>query len=298
MTASVPVTAYNTANQYDVTTEHVEYRQIEGSGLLSTVYKPNGDGPFPLLIDIHGGGWANYERLRDAPIDSELASHGIVVAALDFRLRGHSPHPAAMQDINYGIRWFKAHADDFGADAQNVGGIGYSSGGHQVLMTGMRPNYPTYVTESATDLAEFDARLSYVISCGCIFDVVKSMISDSRGDFDRYDTYNYFGGVTGVRAESPMHIITREEFLELPPLLAIQAGEDDLPGGQPGDAAQFVTAYAVRGGFAELGIFPRAPHIFLNSGLAARSEAMRRGLAMIKGFISRQLESAAEPAAV
>jgi acetyl esterase len=290
--------AYSAANQYGVTTEHIEYRQVEGKSLLATVYRPEGDGPFPLLIDIHGGGWANYERLRDAPIDSELASHGIAVAALDFRLRGHSPHPAAMQDINYGIRWFKARASEFGADARTVGGIGYSSGGHQVLMTGMKPVHPAYVADSADQLADADARLSYVISCGCIFDVVTSMISDSRGDVDRYDTHNYFGGVAGVRGESPVHVLAAGQFTELPPLLVIQAGDDDLPGGQPHDAAAFATAYAARGGFVELGIFPGAPHIFLNSGLAPRSEAMLRGLAMIKGFIARQLEAASAPVAV
>ena len=64
---------------------------------------------------------------------------GMVVASVDFRLNGQAPHPAAMQDIHSAIRWLKAHAADFDATPEGMGALGFSSGGHQVLMAGMRP---------------------------------------------------------------------------------------------------------------------------------------------------------------
>lgn len=108
-----------------------------------------------------------------------------------------------------------------------------------------------------------------------------------------YDTgglYEYLGGIAGVVAESPLHIIESDKPLDLPPLLLLQAGADVLPGLTADKAARFAELYGAKGGNVELAIFPNAPHIFLNSELAGKSEAMLRGLAAIKAYISRQVQ--------
>jgi len=127
MASSKPVPASNPAydptQTYDLKTYDVAYTQADGAPYLAPIYEPQGPGPFPLLVDVHGGGWVGFDRTANAPTDQSLAASGLVVAALDFRLAPAHPYPASVADINYGIRWLKAHARDFNADAARAGGL-------------------------------------------------------------------------------------------------------------------------------------------------------------------------------
>jgi len=287
---------YDPTAQFAVKDRDVEYRRVGGRSLLAHIFEPQGPGPFPMLVDIHGGGWNRFDRLRDAPVDSELASHGIFIASLDFRLNGEAAHPAAMQDVNYAIRWFKAHAGDFNARPTGMGGLGFSSGGHQVLMAGLRPHYPPYLGDEGP--AGVDAGLDYVICSGCGYDLVTAMLERAPApphDYDAFHLYDYFGGIGGVKAESPQHILDSGEKIARPAVMLVQAGGDALPGFTTDKAIKFAQTYAESGGNIELIILPGAPHIFINPGLVARSEAMDRGLAAVRSYIARQLAYAAAP---
>jgi acetyl esterase len=287
---------YDPTAHFTVLDRDVEYRRVGGRSLLAHVFEPQGPGPFPLLVDIHGGGWNRFDRLRDKPVDLELAAHGIVIASLDFRLNGEAAHPAAMQDINYAIRWFKAHAGDFNARPGGMGGLGFSSGGQQVLMAGLRPNYPAYVGDEGP--AGVDASLDYVICSGCGYDLLTAMTERAPmapHEHDFFHLYDYFGGIGGVTAESPQHILDSGEKIARPAVLLVQAGGDVLPGFTTDKAVRFAQRYAEGGGNIDLIIFPGAPHIFINPGLVARSEAMDRGLAAVRSYIARQLAYAAAP---
>jgi acetyl esterase len=287
---------YNSTDQYDIKVRDVIYKETDNKELQASVYEPQGEGPFPLLIDIHGGGWSNFNRLRDEPIDRELAAHGVVVAALDFRLNGQAPHPAAMRDINHGIRWFKAHAAEFNTIPEHVGAIGYSSGGHQVLLSGLRPTHPEYQSESDSVASGQSAELSYVISCGGITDLIVSSLAGTwQGRDDPLGIARYYGGLDGLMDNSPQHILDKGEDVYLPHLLILQAGADEFMGGQVKDAVRFAESYTSQGGFVELSMIPQASHVFLNPGLALPSEAMARGFLAIKGFISRELQYDSAP---
>lgn len=284
---------YDLASQYEVDIQDVEYRRVGGASLGATVYRPKGDGPFPMLLDFHGGGWRRYDRSRDRPIDAELASHGLVVASLDFRLADVAPYCGMMQDVNFGIRWFKAHAAEFGASPAFVGALGFATGGHLVLMSGIRPTYPAWTVDHVGD---FDASLSYVIVAGCVgYDMVRLYASRLKGTYDYAWIDTYMGGIEGIVDASPQHVVASDEVIATPPMLLLSAGADGRQGRLPSDAAKFALSYADRGGFVELGIFPGAPHIFLNPGLVKESEAMFRGLAAIRGYIARQLDYCVNP---
>jgi acetyl esterase/lipase len=94
----------------------------------------------------------------------DLAGSGIVVLSIDFRNAPEAPYPASLQDINYGIRWLKAHASEFGSSADRVGLYGTSSGGHQVLLTALRPADPRYKALPLSEAPNMDARVAFVIS--------------------------------------------------------------------------------------------------------------------------------------
>src|SRR5205823_10272105 len=130
---------YNPAATYEFTTRDVEYRRIDGEPLLALIHEPKGAGPFPAVLEIHGGAWNNGDRTANPQFMEGLASSGVVVVSIDFRHGGAHPYPSSLIDINYATRWLKAHAAEFKADPESIGGMGVSSGGHLVVLAGMRP---------------------------------------------------------------------------------------------------------------------------------------------------------------
>src|SRR5687767_11559539 len=70
--------------RYEIDVEDVEYLRHGEKPLLARVYMPRGTGPFPLIIDLHGGAWIKKDRLSDVATCEGLAKAGIVAVALDF----------------------------------------------------------------------------------------------------------------------------------------------------------------------------------------------------------------------
>jgi acetyl esterase/lipase len=279
---------YDPNAQYEITSRDVEYRHDGRRSWLARVYEPQGPGPFPMLIDVHGGGWLKYDRCEDAPVDRELARHGLVVAALDFRVSSDAPYPASLVDVNYATRWFKAHAREFSAAGDHVGAIGYSSGGHQVMLAAMRPRDPRYAALPLAEAPAIDAGFAYVVLCWPVIDpAARHAYAKEIGD----ETTCAFGDKYFLTQEAmlegnPGAILERGERVQVPPALYLQGTADTaIP---PGLAQRFASAYAAAGGHIELCLFPGAPHIFLWQ----ESVHTRRGLALIKAFIQRELEHA------
>src|SRR3989475_12931966 len=124
---------------YEIKPEDVEYLSHGGAPLLARLYRPQGAGPFPIIVEVHGGAWCRSDRLADKVIHEPLAKSGVIVAALDWRQPPVAPYPASFQDIHYAIRWLKARATELGSRPDMVGSMGNSSGGHQAMLLGMRP---------------------------------------------------------------------------------------------------------------------------------------------------------------
>ncbi len=120
--ASNTSVAYDPNQTFEVKTQEVVYRRDGNQSWMATIYQPQGSGPFPALLDVHGGAWSRGERSNDQVMNQALAASGIVVAAIDFRLAPDHPYPAQIADVNYATRWLKAHAAEFNADPQSVGG--------------------------------------------------------------------------------------------------------------------------------------------------------------------------------
>jgi acetyl esterase/lipase len=130
---------------HDFTTENVEYLRHGDRALTLRLYKPHGDGPFPAVIDLHGGAWGKGTLDECQSRDEVLAKAGLLVAALEFR-QGEDRYPSALIDINYAIRWLKAHARELRTRADLIGIAGSSSGGHLAMLAAMRPNDPRYAS--------------------------------------------------------------------------------------------------------------------------------------------------------
>jgi acetyl esterase/lipase len=128
--------------EFDV--DDVEYLHHGGKPLLARVFKPRGAGPFPALVECHGGAWCQSDRTTEKLRHQFMASHGIVSIALDFRSGNEDPYPASVQDINYAVRWAKQNARELRSRPDLLGLSGQSSGGHLAMLVAMRPHDPRY----------------------------------------------------------------------------------------------------------------------------------------------------------
>jgi acetyl esterase/lipase len=96
--------AYDPAKQYEIKVWDIVYRHDPVRTLMARIYQPQGAGPFPALLDVHGGAWNDQDRTANAPVDERLATSGILVVAIDVRLTREAPYPASVADAHYGIR--------------------------------------------------------------------------------------------------------------------------------------------------------------------------------------------------
>ena len=149
---------------FDFRVVDLVYSNAGGKPRLARLYQPAGAGGFPAVVQIHGGAWNNKDRTDGQNTALDLAAAGTVVLSIDFRNAPEAPYPASLSDINYGIRWLKAHAAEFGTSAAQVGAFGTSSGGHQALLAAIRPDDPRYRAQPLPEAPDMDARLAFVIS--------------------------------------------------------------------------------------------------------------------------------------
>ena len=277
---------YNPEAAYGTQATDVEYLRVGGESFLARIHQPQGQGPFPALLALHGGLWTTQDRTGLDFVADALAASGLVVAAMDFRGSRTAPYPASVADVNYGVRWLKAHARDFGADPAIVGGLGSSSGGHLIVLSSMRPADPRY---AALPLPE-----------GPLMDATVSFIVGGWSPFDPYALYfryqqrlanpaflasmeRYFVTEDAMQEGNPQLILNRGEPAELPPLLILQGTNDETI--DYTKQVLFAQTYATAGGLVELALFPGMPHAFgFDPG-----PGTDRAIALTKSFIRRQI---------
>lgn len=92
--------------------------------------------PQPLIIWIHGGGWASGSKEGCPPLREGFIARGYAVASLNYRLSGDAVFPAQIEDCKAAIRWLRAHAKDYHLDPDHIGVWGSSAGGHLVALLG------------------------------------------------------------------------------------------------------------------------------------------------------------------
>src|SRR5437899_214448 len=140
--------AAGTQTAYDIDVADVEYLRHGDKPLLARLFKPRGSGPFPIMVELHGGAWVRGDRLNGNAPNEALAKHGVIVAALDFRVPPEAPYPASLADIHYGIRWCKTQAAAWNGRPDWIGAMGTSSGAHQAMLLGMLPHESRYAARS------------------------------------------------------------------------------------------------------------------------------------------------------
>jgi len=257
------------AGTFEYTTEDVEYLRHGDRGFMARLYKPHGDGPFPAVVELHGGAWCNGDLNECKTYAEALARGGIAVAAVDFRHAGDG-YPTTLADINYAVRWVKANASELNARTDKVGAAGQSSGGHLAMLAAMRPSDPRY---AALALPSGSPAVDASIAAVAMLWPVINPLSRYRHARRARDSANppawvgniperhdlYWKTEAAMADGNPMLILERGEKVPLPPALWLQGRPDivhdyrdpeaPIPGNEP---ERFVANYRKAGGDIEM----------------------------------------------
>jgi acetyl esterase len=278
--------AYDPGATFELDVTEVEMRRnAAGRMLMARVYRPKGPGPFPVVLDLHGGAWNNKNRTAEEPMDRAIAASGVLVVAIDLTLAPEAPYPASVQDANYGVRWLKAKAADWNGDASRLGIYASSSGGHVAQLLAMRPGDPRYNAIALAGAPPRDASVAYV--------AMRSPISDPFARYQNAERHKresmitshktYFVPWEAIHEANPQAILERKEKVALVPMLLMQGALDDnvLPEVQE----KFAATYRAAGGHCQLEIFAGSEHEWV----AKPGPQTDRARAMVKAFIAEQL---------
>jgi acetyl esterase/lipase len=277
---------------HDIEVEDVEYGRPGGTPLLARLYRPQGAGPFPIMVELHGGAWCRHDRTADAVIHEPLARSGVIVAALDFRQPPVAPYPASLQDIHYAIRWLKARATELGSRPDMVGSMGNSSGGHQAMLLGMLPFDARYgALPLPAGSPATDATVRCVIMCSPVIDPLgryhyarkikaggppyAAPVEDLLPCHDAY-----WQSEAAMAEGTPALALEQGKKVQLPPVLYLQ-GAEDLVHPRP-QLDRFVAAYRKAGGAVDLELFDGEGQGFIMR--KAGSPASSRAIEMIVEF--------------
>lgn len=133
-----PITGGDT--QTPVTTRefaNVAYANTSAAQRLDLYLPPTGNGPFPVVVWVHGGGWQSGSRTIAANgFQRDLLAAGIALATADYRLSDEAIWPAQIHDVKAAVRHLRANATTYHLDTARVGAWGSSAGGHLVSMLG------------------------------------------------------------------------------------------------------------------------------------------------------------------
>jgi acetyl esterase len=275
------------ATRYEIESADVEYLRHGAQALQARIYRPKGKGPFPAVVEAHGGAWTSGDRLNNQALDEGVARRGIIVVALDFRMPPDGPYPAGIADMNFGVRWLKARAATLGSRPDLVGGLATSSGAHQLLLNALKPRDPRYAVLPFTGAPPGDASLAYIALCWPIVDpLARYRMAKERGVerlVQAHDSY-FLGGEASMEEGNPQRLVERGEKLLLPPAIYIQGTADDNV--TPDMAERFVASYRRAGGAVELHKYDGQPHTFIAKD--PNSAASLDAIDKIADFIHRR----------
>jgi acetyl esterase/lipase len=279
---------YDPHAKFDLKVSEVEYRKTKaGRSLMARIYQPAGSGPFPTVLDLHGGAWNAKDRKAEEPMDRAIAQSGVLVVSVDMTLAPEAPYPACIQDANYAVRWLKTKAASWSGDPSKIGIYGSSSGGHVAELLAMRPRDPRYNAIALASAEKVDASIAYVAMRSPISNTVAryenaeklkrdAMVKNNTTFFVPWDT---------IHESNPQEILERHEPITKVPFLIMQGALDDnmLPAAQE----KFAQTYKAAGGDVQFQLFENCEHEWV----AKEGPQTDRAREMVKAFIARNVNA-------
>jgi acetyl esterase/lipase len=191
------------------------------------IYVPQGKGPHPLVLYIHGGGWMGGHTRQSGAFENfpamlaAFAAEGFTVASVEYRLSGEAPFPAQTRDVNAALRFLRANAAQYAIDPARVGVFGGSAGGHLAAMAGLACRETTLDPAAAQD-----ACVQAVASWYGIFDFATMPRRSESGSAEQ----RLFGCRDGACPPDAARIASPLTYLDPkdPPFLLIHGVDDKV----------------------------------------------------------------------
>lgn len=202
-----------------------------------------GEGPFPAVVVIHGGGWRAGSKDSNRPVLAEFARRGYVAISPQYRFAPKDTFPAQVHDVKAAVRWLRSHAGEHKVDKDRLGAIGFSAGGHLSLMLGLTGPDDGLEGDAPADApsSKVQAVVNYFgptdLAAGDIPDVSKPLIND------------FLGGTPAEKPDaakkaSPLTFVSKDDA----PVLTFQGTKDQLvPHTQATRLAEAMSAAGVPG---------------------------------------------------
>ncbi|MBX3026542.1 alpha/beta hydrolase [bacterium] len=264
-------------------TPGIPYKTTASGPLLLDAYRPAGGARHPLVVMIHGGGWARGGRFEMGLTKwaAYLASAGLAVVSIDYRLAPQTTFPDSFQDCLDAVDWAVAHADQLGADPTRIGLWGDSAGGHLALLLATSQTHPAYAgPRMRTD----GARLRAVTSLYPPTDLIALDRAEQRAGVARI-VRDFVGSEPDAAPErwreaSPIEHV----HPALPPIFVLQGTRDLLvPASQ---ATRFAERLAAAGAPHRLEIVDGGVHGFDRIAPDARAIAL---IEAVREFLRQRL---------
>jgi acetyl esterase/lipase len=150
----------------------IEYTNPDDQHLKLNMARPKGDGPFPAVVCIHGGGFRAGKRESYDALTIKLAERGYVAVTVSYRLAPKYPFPAAIHDTKAAVRWLRAHAKKYHIDPDRIGTTGGSAGGHLAQFLGVTGDVKEF--EGTGGHAEQSSKVKCVVNVYGPSDFTKS----------------------------------------------------------------------------------------------------------------------------
>ena len=276
----------------DVETEDFDYVTHLGVTLGARLYMPVGEGPFPAMVDGHGGAWIQGSFVNNDSINRRVASGGIVVMAIDYTVPPEGTYPSSVAEMNYAIRWLKQNAARHRTRAEWVGAMGTSAGGHLAVLAAMKPHDPRYAEMPLAGGEAIDGTAACVVAMWPVIcpDTRYKENLERQAAGDQAYAHRVGGGVGQMKYwlteeamadGSPVGALQRNEDVSLPDTLYVQASGDNL---HPRHCMEtFCEAYNRRGGYAEPLLIEGEPYDFLRTD--PESSEAKRAMKRIIEFV-------------
>lgn len=192
----------------------IQYGEAGGEKLLLDAHVPDGSGPFPVLLLVHGGGWSAGDKEGDLATVLAPAITNFTWFTINYRFAPQHRWPACLDDVQTAIRWVKKHATEYKGDPDRIALIGYSAGGHLVCY-------------AATEVAP-GTRVQAAVGCAPPTDILSD--AERRGSMDKWPSMKYLLDRDTLDGETKriMREISPSEHVtsNLPPFLLVQGSAD------------------------------------------------------------------------
>jgi acetyl esterase/lipase len=174
--------------------------------------------PRPLIVCIHGGGWAGGDIKVYAWMGEAFARRGFAAASVTYRFAPAAAAPAQTDDVHRAVRWLRKNDKAYGIDAERVGAIGASAGGHLAAYLGLTDTRDNADAEPS----EYSSRVQCVVDCYGPVDLVGMMRSASAPILQGFIGRPLEGNEEECRRASPVTYVAKGA----PPFLIVHGTPD------------------------------------------------------------------------